>query len=256
MRLIIILLLSCTAHSEVVRLLRDSAGVVQALETPILHLENKDGVKVDLIGAVHVADPEYYEQLEELFKSYDVLLYELIADPEVKSGDSNVSFAQRKLRDMLGLEFQLDAIDYAAPNFVHADLTPSEFKASMRARGESFTSMFLKLLSKSENDQSVTLRLLASLISPKSELIRKRALAEELAKSDQILSMFVEGDGSTLLTVRNDKAIDVLKTAIKNGNKEIGVFYGSAHLPDLRTKLTKDFSQTGVTWIRAWNLVN
>jgi hypothetical protein len=256
MRLIIVLLLTCTAHCEVVRLIKDSAGVVQALETPIFHTENKDGVKVDLIGAVHVADAEYYEYLEELFKSYDALLYELIAEPDVRSGNSEVSFAQRKLRDLLGLEFQLDAIDYSASNFVHADLTPSEFKASMRERGESFTSMLMKLLLRSENDQSVTLRLLASLISPKSELIRKRALAEELAKSEQVLSMFVEGDGSAVLTARNDKAISVLKETIQAGKKNIGIFYGSAHLPDLKAKLAKDFSERGVTWIRAWNLVN
>ena len=35
---------------------------------------------------------------------------------------SAVSGFQRLLKNILGLEFQLDAVDYSAKNFVHADL--------------------------------------------------------------------------------------------------------------------------------------
>ena len=36
-------------------------------------------VEVDLVGAVHIGDVAYYEQLNEYFKKYDALLYELVA---------------------------------------------------------------------------------------------------------------------------------------------------------------------------------
>jgi hypothetical protein len=46
---------------------------------------------------------------------------------------------------MLGLEHQLDTIDYAAANFVHADLSPREFQAAMQNRSETFWTMFSKV---------------------------------------------------------------------------------------------------------------
>ena len=44
---------------------------------------------------------------------------------------ANRASAQQGLTRMLGLEFQLDRIDYTAPNFVHADMSPKEFEAAM-----------------------------------------------------------------------------------------------------------------------------
>ncbi len=38
--------------------------------------------RVDLIGAVHVAHKEYFQDLNRRFRSYDALLYELVADPD------------------------------------------------------------------------------------------------------------------------------------------------------------------------------
>lgn len=39
-------------------------------------------VDVDLYSMIHVADPEYYEYIEHMMQSYDVILYELITDDE------------------------------------------------------------------------------------------------------------------------------------------------------------------------------
>jgi hypothetical protein len=65
------------------RLKRDDQGTVTALETAIVHYVPKDGdrggLSVDLIGAVHIADKAYYDQLNKTFEQYDVLLYELVA---------------------------------------------------------------------------------------------------------------------------------------------------------------------------------
>ena len=36
-------------------------------------------LSVDLISAIHIGDPSYYAELNERFRDYDVLLYELVA---------------------------------------------------------------------------------------------------------------------------------------------------------------------------------
>src|SRR5687767_12127019 len=48
------------------------------LETSIVRYANDEGDTVDLIGAVHVGDRAYYDLLNERFKNYDALLYEMV----------------------------------------------------------------------------------------------------------------------------------------------------------------------------------
>src|SRR6476469_5227260 len=37
------------------------------LETVVVGMQNATGIRVDLIGAVHIADPSYYQTLMKLF---------------------------------------------------------------------------------------------------------------------------------------------------------------------------------------------
>ncbi len=50
----------------------------QSLSTPVAAYVHDNGMEVALIGAVHVAEPEYYDRLNKLFRRYDVLLFEMI----------------------------------------------------------------------------------------------------------------------------------------------------------------------------------
>src|SRR5215471_9734721 len=70
------------AADQFIRLTRNARNQPAALETAIVHYvpaDGKGGVSVDLIGAVHVGDRSYYEKLNKQFKTYDVVLYELVA---------------------------------------------------------------------------------------------------------------------------------------------------------------------------------
>jgi len=53
----------------------------------------KEGFSVTLIGAVHIADETYYEALNNEFKNYDRLLYEMIGGEElpkmIKEGNTD-----------------------------------------------------------------------------------------------------------------------------------------------------------------------
>lgn len=50
----------------------------QSLSTPVAAYVHDNGMEVALIGAIHVAEPEYYDRLNKLFRRYDVLLFEMI----------------------------------------------------------------------------------------------------------------------------------------------------------------------------------
>ena len=50
----------------------------QSLSTPVAAYVHDNGMEVALIGAIHVAEPEYYDWLNKLFRRYDVLLFEMI----------------------------------------------------------------------------------------------------------------------------------------------------------------------------------
>ena len=98
-------------------------------------------LQVDLIGAVHIGDIAYYKQLNERFKQYDALLYELVAPEgtvvERGRGTSNahpIGAMQNVFKDLLELDHQLEEIDYTKANFIHADMSPDDFKKAMEDR--------------------------------------------------------------------------------------------------------------------------
>ncbi len=60
----------------------ENAGKPKALEVAVVHYESPNiaGAEVDLVSAVHIGEQSYYDQLNQLFDKYDVVLYELVAD--------------------------------------------------------------------------------------------------------------------------------------------------------------------------------
>ena len=125
-----------------------------ALETATGHYVSTQGkpVTVDLIGAIHIGDKDYYHRLNERFRTYDKVLFELVM-PEGQSlkglGDhrSNhpIGMLQQSLPSVLDLDYQLKAIDYTAKNFKHADLSPDEMAAAIRKRGDNGASIGIKV---------------------------------------------------------------------------------------------------------------
>jgi len=261
-----------TAEESFLRLRKSAAGEPIALETAIASYAPQgpsQRLTVDLVGAVHIADKSYYEQLNKTFKTYDVVLYELVAPPNTKPRPgqrsiSSVSFLQLTMKNLLNLEFQLDRIKYDRPNFVHADMTPEEFSKTMAQRGESFSQMFLRMLGQSiamqskDPGRSGDAQLLAALFSAREQRAArlKRVMAEQFQDIEAATSILDGPDGSTILTERNKAALCVLAEQIKAGKARIAIFYGAAHLPDMEERLVKEFhlKKTGTRWLSAWDL--
>jgi len=227
-----------------------------------------NGFTVDLIGAIHIGDPAYYAKLNEMFKSYDALLYELVAPPGI---DINAEVAERKgllsktqvgLTRLLDLSFQLDEIDYGQPNFVHADLTPSELRQSMQERDESLYVYFWRAFFASVNEYAKDplglkdWQLLSGMLNAADGNSLKTMMAYEMTNLDSVQDILGEDSDSAIVGARNARVIEVLRGQLDAGSRRIGIFYGVAHMPDLEERLLKDLglSYEKTTWIDAWQL--
>jgi len=262
-----------TADANYIRVTHDAEGNPQALETSIVHLvpagSDHPGLSVDLVSAVHVGDKGYYQKLDKQFDDYDVVLYELVAKEGTVipkgGGDPNrnpLSAIQNAMKDLLELEYQLSGIDYTKKNFVHADLTPSEFAQSMKDKGESFWTIFFRLMAagmaREANNpgKGGDFDILTALFDKDRAIKLKRIMADQFSDMDMITAAFSGPDGSTLITERNKAALAVLGKQIAAGRKKIAIFYGGGHMPDMESRAIADYhlKRAGQQWLEAWNL--
>ena len=171
----------------------EANGEPAALEVPIMTFRDPSGAQVDLVGAVHVADRDYFAELDRRLSGYPVVLYELVGEPDSVraprgASPSMVGLLQGGMKDALGLAFQLEEIDYSRDNMVHADLTGSEFSDSMRRRGESLVGLMFRAwaIALAEQGPAAGARenagLLKVLFAEDRQLALKRLLADQLAE--------------------------------------------------------------------------
>lgn len=239
------------------------------LEVGIGTYKNDAGVTVHLVGAVHVGDQKYYSDLAKLFESYDALLYEMVKPKGAgapvrgqKGGGGMVSMFQRLLKDVLELDYQLDGIDYSKKNFVHADLDAEDFERLQEERGESIIGLMLQQmlrdLAKSANGEGAAKNQpgLMEIIDAFNSDDRGKKLKLIMGRSFGDMEEQIAGfQGTVLVTERNKKALAVLKDAIRSGKKNIGVFYGAAHMPDMEMRLAlMGFKRTGMDYKVAWDI--
>jgi hypothetical protein len=249
-----------------------------SLDTAVVSYSSSqpDGVTVDLIAAVHIAEGSYYDQLNELFDSYDVLLYELVA-PEgtvipvggrgEQRGFNPVGMLQDSAKNMLGLESQLERVDYTKSHFVRADLTPTQISEKMAERGETVLTLALSTFADVLRQQELASREPgeANIASPAdvslydmfgNPLKMKRVLAQEFARTGSLDQALGERLSQLLIVDRNAAALKSLQKQIAAGKKKIGIFYGAAHLPDFELHLVDDFGlhKSAEKWLVAWDL--
>lgn len=256
--------------TEFARIVRDGNGAPLALQMAIVTYVPADGsgdFSVDLISAIHVGDPGYYDELNARFRAYDALLFEMVV-PDDKSpprdpgsgGTSFIGVMQRGIKDMLGLSYQLEEIDYAAPNFVHADLSAGMLLESMEERGESLYVYFWRLVFASLDQYArdplgmQDWRVLSGLLTSGEDDALKVAVAGELLASMKTGDIFGGENGSALIAARNEHAVGVLTRQIDGGGSRIGIFYGVAHMADFERRLSDELElvKKETEWVDAW----
>ncbi len=263
------------------------------LQTVIVTMKKGD-VQVELIGAVHVADTAYYKALTRLFTDYEELLFELVdgqkmkrdleSKPAKKSAplapgtfpdddeadsappkDRNpafkiISVLMHGFGDYFHLQYQTDGIDYHTKNFVHADVSMDEFVRMQADKGESFVDLIRKAIEaqlevgSDRNSEPKGSQLLLALLGDSSGL--KVAMARQLAAADELVAVMEKDDGgSVIITERNKKALSVLDREVAAGRKNLGIFYGAAHLSEMETEMEKKgYHRTAERWMNAWEI--
>ncbi|MDR1924667.1 MAG: ankyrin repeat domain-containing protein [Planctomycetaceae bacterium] len=260
-------------YSDYIRLTRQNDDVLPvSLDIAVVSFIGKEsGIHVDLIGAVHFADREYYETLNKKFKDYDAVLYELVLDKSHKDVNNNVdkrifermpqdtlSRLQAGISKFLDVSLQISSIDYKAKNMIHADLSMQDFLRQISHRNDIFD-VFTDLLQEDSeldgiDDDEFLGRIIGTFFSSNPTLSLKRIFAEHVA-SESTWQILAKGE-SAIITDRNAAALTELKKQIKKGTKKIAIFYGCAHLPEFVKSLKKDFNltETETYWIIAWDL--
>lgn len=259
--------------TEFLRFLEGQGEFVGELQTSVTTYRNAEGIEVDLVATVHMADQSYYQGLNDYFSTRDAVLYELVADENVRPngqgrsrGNGFIGFVQTSMTRLLGLSYQLDVINYAQPNFFHADLEPQELDAVMAAKGETLFSSILSLvLTEMEQQEqglvdaedplmNMTWSDVMSLFSmPNRQQAFKYLLGQNLAMADSSLAS-ITGRGITILDDRNDAALEVLRAGLRNPTLgHLSIFYGAAHMPGIEQGLLElGFAKADQSWITAW----
>jgi hypothetical protein len=268
----IIAIVALTAAAQAEGFIRvDEDDAAARLQTAITRYE-KQGQSVELIGAVHIADKGYYEKLSTRFESYDSLLFEMIGgekfavketpEPEVKvpapaAKERNLTGLHQvygMISRFLELSGQGECIDYTAKNFVHADLTNAEFTQMQNERGESVIGFAIKASKPGREaaDQPDSTKLLKAMLSGRSDLV-KLAVVHTLGKGDDQIAAF-SGE-SVIITDRNNRCLEVMNRQLQSGQKNLGIFYGAAHFPDMEKRLLdQGFKRTKQEWLTAWDI--
>ena len=263
---------SANSMDHFMRVRKSSKRKPVAFETSVTRYiaKNNDGenVYVDLIGVVHIGEQAYYDKLNRIFENYDSVLYELVA-PEGTvipkgggraEGFNPIASLQMGMQQMLGLEFQLNHINYEKENFRHADMSPTEFMESMKNNDESFAKIMVKAmgqsLAQSSQSQISNFDLLRVAFARDKEIKMRQLFARQMIDMEGGMAIFEGRDGSTIINHRNGKAMQILEDVLDSGKKKVAIFYGAGHLPDMERRLTSDFKMKrgGQYWLEAWKL--
>ena len=260
------------------------------VETAVASYQTVGGVQVDLVAAIHIADKAYYQTLNQRFRDYDAVLYEMIKikkprplpaedglrSPKNRSGQAAknprlvgqmlASQMQKAMQSVLKLQSQVEEIDYSPANFIHADMDAAVFARLQNQRKENFLTLMLQSALQERRMQ------LSGQARPPSlaEIFRaffgndgahslKWLFARQLDQVELMLSGIdqgLDGKGSVIISERNQVALKVLDQQLRQPQKRrIAIFYGAGHMPDLEKHLRqRGFRKTKHQWISAWNL--
>ncbi|MBI4574834.1 MAG: hypothetical protein HY722_01065 [Planctomycetes bacterium] len=235
-----------------------------ALQTAVATLRHPDpdrDVEVVLYGVVHLADADYYDEVQADLDGYDVVLYEGVApgkgEPRVE--DRGLGDMQKLMAEMLGLRFQKDGIDYTRSNLVHADMDLDRIRE--RLGGASLDPLGQVMDEEQARHLLPMLRMAGELgkallqRSPGLQERFKWMMGQQLGNAD-IEAAMPEALTRVILTERNDVVMERLDEQLASMDRgRIAIFYGAAHHPDFEHRLREQgYRPVSKRWLTAWRL--
>ena len=90
----------------------------------------------------------------------------------------------------------------------------------------------------------------------RAQWILKYLLARQFNELERLTAGLDGKEGSVILTERNTVALNVLAKELKAGRKNLAIFYGAAHMPDIEKRMVEKmgFEREGTRWLNAWDL--
>lgn len=227
------------------------------MRTRAQHLVAEGKPDIWLVGAVHVGTAAYYSQIQSLLNAQGTVLYEGVKQEgaslkPMKPNPNDPKPVYKVLSDAIGLDFQLNDIDYNHANWSDTDLTWQKIMELNKKEA------------KGKPDQVDTI---ASLLDPNgktaklfSTMIGSATPGMREAFKILMVKIVASGKGPTLdpttsdivVTARNQVVLDRLATLIKGPNppKSIAVFFGAIHQPGLEKSLvaTDGYKEADQKW--------
>jgi hypothetical protein len=218
--------------------------------------KGNEGLSVDLIGVVHIGDQKFYEQLNTVFKDYDVVLFE-----GVKGKPSNKLLAKamktlldyQKPADQMDLVTQSKHIDYTAANFVHADVSWDDWGKRIQ-KVDDWLTLSLSLTADIYNLGKASPDKLPAV--PAKDPLQKKIQQAEFFAKDQGSQALGKTLYKLVIELRNDACMEVLDRQLAAGKQKIAIFYGSGHMLDFERRLLQEYGMQrySVVWLDAWDL--
>lgn len=258
-------------------LLESSSRNRQSLSTPVAAYVNDGGAEVALIGAIHVAEADYYARLNKLFGSYDVLLFEMLGGEglrreeelrrkidrskplggltleEAREWNRMVEWRRKSAKEeksfllgLLGSAYRelSDALGLQTQHQGIDYSAPHFVHADMTL--EEFRQAQAR---KGENFAGLMLKSMLSSLVKKPGAYQPNEfgmMADLLAGNkaglkNELMRIFANApndlEDTVILEGRNAKCMEVLDQWRGKGARRIGIFYGAAHLPGLHGAL-------------------
>jgi hypothetical protein len=264
--------------TKFVQIKRDQNGKPLFMQTAIARYvpekaaKGQEGLVVDLVSVVHIADRKYFDKLNTRFEDYDAVLFELVMPKGAKvpkggpkGGGNPLSMLQDMMTLVLQVDLQTRCIDYTCTNFVHADMSPEELAASIQKKGDNSLSLILSIAADLIREQNkmqgkavkpgMDFDPLSLLTDPQGPAKLKIMMAEQLEQ-------MADGTGlgktlnQLLIDERNAACMKVYQQQVAAGKKKIAIFYGAAHMPDFERRLIEEFGmkRQNLVWYDAWDL--
>lgn len=249
----------------------------QSLSTPVATYVNDRGAEVALIGAVHVAEADYYARLNKLFGGYDVLLFEMIGGEglqreevlrrkldrskplggltleEAREWNRMVEWRKKRAREensfllgLLGSAYRelSDALGLQTQHQGIDYSAPHFVHADMTL--EEFRQAQAR---KGENFASLMLKSMLSSLAEKPRAYQPNEFVmmvdliagNKAGLKNELMRIFANApndlEDTVILEGRNAKCMEVFDRWSGKGVRKIGIFYGAAHLPGLHGAL-------------------
>ncbi len=261
------------------RVARPSTNAVQ-LEIALRRFVPVDGEgpEVWLSGVAHVGSPDYYKALQKHLDERDLVLYEGVGGPVTGENTSQVAEGagedggglqdiQATLAEVLGLVFQLDAVNYDRKHFVNSDMSPDDLGRLMGGTGEGSADEdeIMGLLSGEASIGTMLKSVLGVLgTNPKICALAKVMLIETMGglKGDLSQIRSLGPDMERLMRVliedRNRIVMADLKEVLTRPDtpSSIALFYGAGHMDNMERALVGElgYKPAGEVWLPAFGV--